>query len=371
MLELISNTLSFNFPEVHPAARVGIVLHRTLRIPDDDKTYPLPPSLGSFPVRHIEDFKARLPEKWLKRGGVMIPLFQSEAAWISFQPNHDPATGKPYPFAIKVAAGKQSAITGKEWSKKLKEKDYVVAPPQPWIDGYVVEEGLIRQFVAMPLGGGFTVEEQLTGKAEFGGIQLEVIPMKRSEYDRRFPKLPPRPVMRTRSMMRGQSLIGESNAKGGFESMSFGDDFAPVAAAASYNCVELCEVSEMGMGAGGRMKQQIFDDPYGLSNWDTDHKTRCFVHLANSMLWRRITSEDPPHPPLTAADYTSRGFPWYDHYSDGPTLKGGKKLQGIKTVKEIGQQKGVPSLPENTPLAPHNILMVTTLGKQVKDGVWK
>lgn len=30
------------------------------------------------------------------------------------------------------------------------------------------------QFVAMPLGEGYTVEEQLTGKAEIGGLQFDI-----------------------------------------------------------------------------------------------------------------------------------------------------------------------------------------------------
>ena len=45
-------------------------------------------------------------------------------------------------------------------------------PKQPWLDGFSIGEGLIRQFVAMPLGNGYTVEEQLTGKAYIGGIQV-------------------------------------------------------------------------------------------------------------------------------------------------------------------------------------------------------
>jgi hypothetical protein len=48
----------------------------------------------------------------------------------------------------------------------------VVVPEQPWLDGYCVEKGIIRQFVAMPLGAGYTAEEQISGKAEHGGLQI-------------------------------------------------------------------------------------------------------------------------------------------------------------------------------------------------------
>jgi len=35
---------------------LAITFQRTLRIPDDGKTYPLPASLGTFPLRPIDDF---------------------------------------------------------------------------------------------------------------------------------------------------------------------------------------------------------------------------------------------------------------------------------------------------------------------------
>jgi len=33
---------------------------RTLRIPDDEGTYPLPPGLGSFPIYRVEDYAKRI-----------------------------------------------------------------------------------------------------------------------------------------------------------------------------------------------------------------------------------------------------------------------------------------------------------------------
>ena len=41
--------------------RFAISFQRTLRIPDDNRTYPLPPGLGVFPIRKVEDFKDCLP----------------------------------------------------------------------------------------------------------------------------------------------------------------------------------------------------------------------------------------------------------------------------------------------------------------------
>ena len=55
MIELKKDKLVFSFPEVHPSAKVSISFQRTLRIPDDGDDYPLPPSLGEFPMAHVDD----------------------------------------------------------------------------------------------------------------------------------------------------------------------------------------------------------------------------------------------------------------------------------------------------------------------------
>jgi len=159
MIELRDNELRIRFPNVHDEARMSIHFQRTLRIPDDGKDYPLPAGLGHFPLRHVDDFASKVPERWIEHGGVMLPMYQSEALWINFSGS--------YPFAVKIAAGKIDAVTGKTWSNSLHRhpQDYVAIPEQPWLDGYCVEKGVIRQFVAMPLGSGYSAEEQLTGEA--------------------------------------------------------------------------------------------------------------------------------------------------------------------------------------------------------------
>ena len=89
---------------------------------------------------------------------------------------YDEERGVQYPFVLKVAAGKINAVTGDQWTDGIhcEPQDYVVIPEQPWLDGYCVEKGVIRQFVAMPLGSGYSAEEQLTGEASVGGVQIEV-----------------------------------------------------------------------------------------------------------------------------------------------------------------------------------------------------
>ena len=106
MIQIRHDNLVFRFPEVHEDAVLSIDFQRTLRIPDDDRCYPLPPGLGAFPLRHVDDFAAPCRPLWIEHGGVMLPMYQSEAMWISFGRQSD------YPFAVKIAAGKINAVTG-------------------------------------------------------------------------------------------------------------------------------------------------------------------------------------------------------------------------------------------------------------------
>jgi hypothetical protein len=364
MLELERDCLKFSFPDVHPEAKMTLALQRTLRLPDDGKEYPLPPGLGNFPLRHVDDFKERVPSKWLAHGGVMTPLFQSEALWLQFSSHNVHRQGQ-YPFALKIAAGKISALTGDEWKDGLQPKDYAVVPNQPWLDGYVVEDGLVRQFVAAPLGSGFSAEEQITGKADHGGIQVEVYPMKREVFERRFPKKP--------NVLRGMGL-----STGGSDYYFTSASATAPGATMDSMSLEMCREAnvDMGLAAGGKMKQQVFEDPYDADDWDLTQRSRCFIHLANSLVWRAITKQEPPSAPRTAAEYTRYGLPWYDYYTDDwKSLQGTGKLKGLKSVLEMGFQKGMHLTPENESVS-FKSDQVRTIGKEkrkegsVRAGTW-
>ena len=311
MIELKHDSLFFSFPDVRPDASMTVDFQRTLRIPDDDQTYALPPGLGSFPLRHVDDFAGRMPAQWIDHGGVMLPMYQAEAMWISF-------SNSGYPILVKIAAGKVNAVTGEAWSEKPNRdpQDYLVLPDQPWLDGFCVQKGIIRQFVAMPLGAGYTAEEQLTGKAEHGGLQIMAFPMKKEVYESKI------------KVLRMSSL--------------------PMAALCECEMAE--DAAGMGLAPGGQMRQEIYDDPHDFSDWDLRHFSRCFVHLGNSMIWRAITGEAPPTVPPTSKEYTDAGLPWFDYYGEGAAVPGADKLNSLKTVKEMGEKKGDVPLPENDPV---------------------
>jgi hypothetical protein len=337
MIELRNNSLVFSFPEVHPSAKLTIEFQRTLRIPDDDKDYPLPPGLGKFPIQHVDDFASHVAPSWLEHGGVMLPMYQSEALWLYFDTNYDDERKARYPFAVKIATGKVNAVSGKTWGNGLHrrpQQDYVVIPAQPWLDGYCVEKGVIRQFVAMPLGSGYTAEEQITGKAEHGGLQIMVYPMKRAAYEKHHPKV----EKRERDVAYGMSR--------------------------EVCCCMSRELEEMGLAPGGRMKQEICEDVYSFADWDRSHTSRCFVHIANSMVWRQITGENPPTTPPTSEEYTRAGLPWFLWYDDKTTpVAGSSTLAGMKSVATLGKEKKDVPLPDNHPVNPSNVV---TLRKGLK-----
>jgi len=367
MLELNGDTLKFTFPEVHPDAELTIAFVRTLRIPDDDKTYPLPPGLGSFPLQHVDDHRERVPAKWIEHGGVMLPMYQAEALWVKFSSKYIPKRQTKYPFAVKIGTGKISAITGDEWVKVIREDDYCVVPEQPWIDGYKVDNDEIRQFVAAPLGAGFSAEEQLTRKAEHGGIQIEVYPMDFATFDKKFPKKKkPSSVLRSRGA--GGGFPGSIYAPPGVYAATLCSAFAGEGVRGSFGEV----IPDMGLAAGGKMKQEIFKDPHGMDVWQRSQKARCFVHLANSMAWEAITGKKPPATPVTADVYTRHGYPWFDYYDESQTaLEGTEKLKGLKSVMELGFQKGMNILPENKSVDPSDkVLVIKGKAGEVRVGAW-
>jgi hypothetical protein len=206
-----------------------------------------------------------------------------------------------------------------------------------------VKKGEIRQFVAMPLGSGYSAEEQLTGKAEHGGLQIVAYPMKREVYERRFPKCERR---------RGNVMYSMQEKSE--------DMFSQV-----------CEPS-MALAPGGRMKQEIYDDPYEYTDWDLGHCSRCFVHITNSMVWHSITGKNPPTTPPTSEEYTRAGLPWFNWYDDhNQVLQGSDKLAGMKSVAELGKEKGDVPLPENESVDPHNIVQLRNGLKPGQVREWK
>ena len=387
MVELKNKTLRFSFPEVHKDAVLEITLKRTLRVPDDDRLNLLPPGFDSFDLEHVADHSRFVPTKWREHGGVLLPMYASEAMWIRFSSPND------YPFAVKVASGKCCALTGETWINGLTQgsrladgeitnlQNYVIVPKQPWLDGFNTGNGEVRQFVAEPLGEGITVEEQLTGEAENGGLQIQVYPLKRAlwleileerrrEEERRLEELRRWREDRERRLKAAQKdskspFSGWWNLRQKKDDSRCGEVVYDQMLSKTLNCWSSepnrqmsvqCDMAksredfclyqsailddsdecakEMGLAAGGRIRQEIYKDERKLSEWDDRHTSRVFVHLLNAQEWRYVTGKPIPHKPFDTNTYNRHGFPWYDHYASNPSIEGSTKLANVRTVAE-------------------------------------
>lgn len=279
--------------------RFAVSFQRTLRIPDDSRTYPLPPGLGIFPLLKVQDYFARVPDSWREHGGAFIPMYQREALWLGFSA----ASWKPN--AVKISVGGVNAISGEPDDNELRTapQNYIVCPNQPWLDGIHTGQSSIRQFVAMPLGQGYTVETSLTGAEVLGGIQIVTFEPKPG----RFPDQPP--------VESDPGPVRSAIPRGGF--------------------------GQMGLGAGGAIKQKIYPDTYGFDTWDQDNYGRTFIHILNSLQFQEITGIEPPPTPLDARTYSEYGLPWFDLYDEVKgSLAPSESLNQVNTISDRDTERG-------------------------------
>ena len=374
-IEVTKQGVSFNFETLGTSEKLEVVFNRTLRIPDDNKKYGLPPGIGAFPVEHVEDYAKNLPELWAEHGGVFFPMYQAEAMWMAFRSS----SGRP--FAIKVASGKVNAVSGKAWKNELEgavvheselkarlidkynkqEPDYMVAPKQPWLDGFNVGKGVIRQFVAVPLQSGYTVEEQVTGKAEVGGIQIMVYPLKEEIWQAELKK-------RADEAEKYRGMVGAMSKGMGLEGAVFACASASATSLSAAPRAMRSAKPDMGLGAGGMMTQEIYADEYGVDAWDQSQGMRLFVHLANSEQYKEITGKNPPTTPPTPETYRRYNYPWFKYYDDGAVVEGSEILSKVDSIASMQEKNNEKILPDDghKPHAP----LISLGTKTVKSGKW-
>jgi hypothetical protein len=107
----------------------------------------------------------------------------------------------------------------------------------------------------------------------------------------------------------------------------------------------------MGLGAGGKMRQEIYPDSYGVDTWDLENSARAVIHIANSMEFRRITGHEPPPTPISARQYTDYGLPWFDLYDEGKgDIDPAEAFKKVKSIKQMDKKKGFASQQDDDPL---------------------
>jgi hypothetical protein len=308
---------------------VTVNFQRTLRIPETG-LHPLPPGLGRFLLRRVEDYPDTAPAEWLARGGVMLPIYQREAMWLSFAASE--------PAALQVGVGKVCAVSGLPWIEHLVKdpQNYVALPDQPWLDGINAGDGFIRQFVAVPLGSGATVEGQVTGQETHGGVQLRAVGLTEQALAARHA---------------AQQVALECCA-----------DMVPMA------CPEATGSAGMGLEAGGRMRQEVYPDDRPLADYDQSGALRVFVHLCSAAQWTAITGEVPPPTPVDRDAYVRAGLPWFDYYATDAHDVAASEI--LAKVESVGKKLGADEDPF-VPVDPKTVVALSGVSPDtVTDGKW-
>jgi hypothetical protein len=304
-----------------------VVFHRTVRVADGRTPSNLPPSLGTMKAYKVADYKDRCPKEW-DEGAVFVALHDTEALWISFRHHGTPV-------AVLVGAGGINALTGEKLGTRLEKDNYIVTPPQPWLDGWKSDDGCVYQFVATPYkkGDGITVAEQLIGaESKTGAIGLAVFE--------------PKDVRALKAVLKPVEGYGDSPTGDDFTWVT--PDEAKVTGApltkASWSLSDIVyslgqkmstdesvsrHLGEMGIGRGGKIHQKIYPDPYGIEVWQEAPVAAVAVYVVNAQAFEEITGQKIPVP---VGHETYKGV-WFGlKDQDEPDVKGTNKFTGLKSA---------------------------------------
>ncbi|KAJ7873613.1 hypothetical protein B0H14DRAFT_3438179 [Mycena olivaceomarginata] len=322
--------------------------NRTLRVPDNANRYALPPGLGTFPVAKVQDFRHSLPPQIKKRGGYIMPLFQPRGALGVY-------AALPQDTALSRYRSEVSTLGKRDEKPPNGLQDYVVGGKQPWLDGIVTEPGVVQQFVAMKLGYRYTVEEQLSDTM-MGGIQIDVFPsivgfatfyhgssQRKLELalDRALSSKPGEqiamtstefPVKTLRDMV--QYITTEPVLNVSY--VSYREDLYEERRCEIMNYCAPLEDRLMGVAAGGKITQKIYQDPFSPVVYDEENSHRVFIHTVSTAAWELITGVVCPVTPITHELYKAHHYPWFDLYDEHlPTVHHHDAFEGLSSITKL------------------------------------
>lgn len=306
--------------------RIGnmeVIFHRTVRVPDGRQPSNLPPSLGRMDLYSVAKYAKRCPENWEKEA-YFLALHETEAMWMSFR-------SWTHPMAMLVGAGGINALTGEKLGITLEKDNYLVAPPQPWLDGWKDKDGTVYQFVATSYqkGKGITVGEQLMGEeSKTGAIGIAFFTPK--DPSKLKPKHKP---------IEGHtpSIAGDVFTWMGSECEAlFSSDLPKLSASAATSALRMHRLGrarmtfdEMGIGRGGKIVQKIYPDPHGLEVWVQEASATLACYLVNAEVFEEITGEKIPRP-VSSETYSG---PWFGLQDKAEAdVAGTNKFTGLKSA---------------------------------------
>lgn len=319
-----------------------ITLHRTVRVALGEVSS-LPPSLGSFPIYKVSDYRETCPQQW-EDNAVFIAMHDSEALWMSFERKLQAGRYEPpEPLAILVGAGGINALNGEKLGTTLEKNNYIVAPPQPWLDGWKDKDGTVYQFVTTEYqkGEGLTVGEQIMGtECKTGGIGIAVFEAK----EKLIPESKPGEYYKCGSYGQSATLAGYNSIFGELADYSVGCDYET-----NSDPIQLCslglsaesknfagaarlsrKVTEMGVGKGGKINQKIYPDPHGLEVWKDQPAAAMAIYLVNAEQFSEITGQVMPPMPKSTKDYHGIWYGLKD--ANKEDVAGTNAFTGLKTA---------------------------------------
>jgi hypothetical protein len=303
---------------------IEVIFHRTVRVPDGRQTSNLPPSLGRMNLYPVAKCAKRCPQNWEKEA-YFLALHESEAMWMSFRPF-------AHPVAMLVGAGGINALTGEKLGITLEKDNYLVAPPQPWLDGWKDKDGTVYQFVATAYkkGAGITVAEQLMGgESKTGAIGIAFFNPKEGS------KLTPKgkPFEGHTDSIAGDDFKWQSEITGTFSLNHLIEckAIAPKAAASANGILSRARTlfEEMGIGRGGKIIQKIYPDPHGLDVWEQEPSATLACYLVNAEVFEEISGEKIPKP-VSSESYSGHWFGLKDKHEGD--VAGTEKFTGLKSA---------------------------------------
>jgi hypothetical protein len=227
------------------ATGLSVSLVRTTRVPEDGRAYPLTAHHGALPLRASANYRKSIDSDWIAHGDLFAPAYEGEAFFAAFEGTQ--------PHAVQVDAGGTNAISGGPAGAPLADdpQNYVVAPPQQWLDGFYDGRRRVGQFTATFRGG-----------HEAAALTFRVHP--------------PRPGALTRHAASKDVLHGVDGVDG--------VDF------------------DGSVRKAGAIDQAIVPDPLGVASWEPDAK-KLRIHLVDVTWFRAITGEEPPPAPPAPPKY--------------------------------------------------------------------
>ncbi|KAJ7880748.1 hypothetical protein B0H14DRAFT_2706523 [Mycena olivaceomarginata] len=355
---------------------VHIQFHRTLRVSDsyDHRNYkPEPPVIDQYPIIPSSSLdQAFLPVGIHGKEGFIMPMFKKEAFSVSFTNSGNCGA------AIRIFVGGVNTLSGSVVNQASIDlpkmgQDYIFLSPG---------SSIVRQFVAMALGAGDTVEEQVAGTTG-GGLLFEITPQrphggnwllsggsKRLLDDLQTPQ--------ELGLLNGNKLLFKITDT---EKLHVNREWTPgkyacrvsnySALSAVYTFLNLCSPASaipfsqeiyrnsssepwsaaepvpshwiMGIGVGGQIHQRIpRDSNHNLRKYDDTHRQQLTVHIVSPELWEHITRFPVPLFPLTREIYLQHNMQWFPTYED-PHYKHKvsaipNTLAGIKPLVQLEEQ---------------------------------